>query len=99
MATYQELFGIAENTAPALAQRITVAIVVKAQTIVDDPASTTPLLEWADKALRNPTQDYQAVLNYMLAANKSATVNNINNSNDTAVQNNVNTAVENLLGA
>jgi len=99
MATYQELFDIAGNTSAALSQRITVAIMVKAQTIVDDPTSTTPLLTWADKALRNPREDYQAVLNYLLAANKGGTTNNINNANDTAVQNNVNAAVENLLGA
>ena len=99
MATYLELFQIGNDTAPELAQRIKVAIVVKAQIIAADAQSTAAQNEWAISALRNPAGDMQAVLNYLLAANRAATVVQITGADDAAVQTAVDNAVDQLLGA
>jgi len=99
MATYQELFSIAGDTPAPLAQRITVALAVKAQEIAIDVNSTANQKAWAVSSLKNPSGDYQAVLNYLLATNKAAPVSGITGANDSAVQTAVNNAVDQLLGA
>lgn len=98
MATYSELFGIASATPDSLAQRIRVAISVKAHAIAADAMSTENAKAWAVQALRNPSRDFQAVLNYLLSANKALTVAQITGANDEAVQTAVDNAVDQLLG-
>lgn len=99
MATYQELFAIANDTPPALVQRIRVAITVKAQAIAVDPQSSASMNAWALGALRNPSSDLQVVLNYLLSANKAATPAQITGASDELVQTAVNATVDQLLGA
>ena len=98
MATYQELFDISNDTPPALAQRIRVAIKAKAADIVNDPASTTALNDWARQALRNPDQYQQVMLNYLLGTYREVAVGNITGADDETVQTAVNDAVTRLLG-
>ena len=98
MATYQEIFSIGNDTPPALAQRIRVAIAIKAQTIAVTAESTAAQNAWALSALRNPSGDMQAVLNYLLSANKTATPAQITGASDELVQTAVDSAVDQLLG-
>lgn len=98
MATYQELFGLALDTPSGLSEKITVGIAVKAQSIAVDVNSTAPQKSWAIGALRNPSGEFQAVLNYLLAANKAATAAQISGASDETVQTAVNAAVDQLLG-
>jgi hypothetical protein len=98
MATYQELFQIANDTPPALAEKIRIGIVVKAQAIAASPTSTEKQGAWALNALRNPSGDTQTVLNYILGAYKSAAVSAITGANDATVQTAVDNAVDQLLG-
>jgi hypothetical protein len=99
MATYEELFTITVDTEAALSQKITLAILIKAQEIVDDPSSTTPLLTWAREALRDPRKSYDPVFNYLLVKHKTWTTKNISQASDKVVQESVDDIVDKLLGA
>ena len=99
MATYQELFAIANDIPPALAQRLRVAIAVKAQAIAVDAQASQAQKDWALSALRNPSADLQVVLNYVLGAYKTASVAEITGADDAAVQSAVDLTVNQLLGA
>ena len=95
MATYAELHELRSDS--TLRNRVTVAVVVKAQELMDSAAPTTGEIIWANDALQNPVQKAKEVLNYVIAANKSATVDQIQGATDVAVQTNVNTAADVLI--
>ncbi len=91
MASYLELWELRADA--GLRYRTTVAVVVKAQSLIDSVTPTAAEIAWADNALANATSTAQQILNYVLAVNKDSTVGNILGSSDTAIQTNVDTAV------
>lgn len=95
MATYLELYELRADV--DLRYRVTVAVAVKAQALIDGGTPTTAEITWADAALKNPVAKAIEILNYILAANKSATVSNITGAADTAIQTNVDAAVDALI--
>jgi hypothetical protein len=100
MATYQELYALGNSTTlGALRTKIRVGIAIKAQLIASDAQATAAQRDWAIKALNDPNQYEAPVLNYILAANNTATTAQIETATDAVTQNAVNNAVDTLLGA
>lgn len=95
MATYQELATLfSEST---LKSEITVAIAVSANEILDESPSTPNHAQryaWAAKATSNPNSEAQRFLIGVLAANKDATVAQIENASDAVIQTNVDGLVD-----
>lgn len=95
MATYAELFNLRRDD--GLRNRIAVAAVVKAQSLLALPSPTTAQLTWAQDTFKDPNEKAKLLMEYVLAANKGATVAQIESATDTTIQTNVDTAVDKLL--
>ena len=95
MATYAELFDI--QTDAVLRNKIQIAVIVKAQALIDLASPTANQVTWAANALNDPTKMMTKIMPYVLAANKSATQSNILSASDSAVQTNVGAAVDKLI--
>lgn len=95
MADYIDLKPLAVDQ--VLKDRVEVAIWVRAQKFIDSGTATSDEIQWASDALDNPSLKATQIINYVLAANKSATVPNITSALDPAVQANVDTAVAGLI--
>jgi hypothetical protein len=95
MATYAELYDL--RTHSALRNKITVAIGVKAAAILDSASPTAAQVTWAKEAIENPQSKADAMLNYLLASNASATTGQITGALDAAIQTKVNTAVDTII--
>lgn len=95
MATYVELFDLRSDG--NLRNKVAVACVVKAQTLIALASPTAQQLGWAHKALQNPVGMAQTIMEYVLAANKSATVGQIQGATDATIQGNVDAAADKLL--
>lgn len=94
MATYTELFDLRSNS--DLRNRVAVACAIKAQAIIDSATPTAAQLTWARAAIADPIAKANELLNYVLAANKSATASQIAGASDAAIQTNVGAAVDRL---
>lgn len=100
MATYPELFGL--QSSGDLRNRVAVAIIVAADAIRSESGATTNhanRLVWAEQAFSDPVAKSEQVLWAVLAANKDATVSNIENATDAALQANVDAVVDVLAGS
>lgn len=98
MATYLELGSIRSHPDwPFLLSKIRTAIIIKAATVISDSAPTPEALAWAKEALEKPSV-YDEIANFVIAANASATLDNILNAPDTAIQSNIDAAVDKLYG-
>lgn len=97
MATYDEIYELRSNS--SLKNRIAVAVTKKAQAILDSDTPTAGQVEWAEAAISDPIGKAGSLMNYVLAANSSATVNQIITASDSAIQSNINSAVDTLTGA
>lgn len=91
MATYAELMTLSELS--ALQDKVSIAVAVKAQALLAG-APTSAEVTWAEAAIAAPRGQVSTMLNYVLAANKSATVQQITDSTDAAIQANVDTAAD-----
>lgn len=94
MATYQEIVALAQ--ADRLRQQVKSALAISALTITNEAPATANhalRLAWAKGALGNPDREVDRVVWYVLAANASATVAQINAATDATVQTNVDAAV------
>jgi len=93
MATYNELYSLWHET--GLKNRVTVAMVIAAETIQSE-APATPnhanRLIWARQAFENPVAD--GMFRVILAANKAATREQILGATDTSIQAAVDAAVD-----
>lgn len=97
MATYQELFDLRRNQ--VLLDKITVAIIVAAETVYAEPGGTTNHANrviWAREASIKPRKMAEVFMSAVLAANKTATVANIIIASDSAIQINVDDVVDNF---
>ena len=95
MATYAELFELRNDS--SLRNRVAVAVIKKAQDLIDLTTPTADQITWANDAIDNPASKAGPILNYVLAANSSATVSQIQGASDTAIQANVDSAVDALI--
>ena len=94
MASYVLL--VAEEQADQLRQQVRMAIAVSAFTITNEPPATVNhanRMQWAKNALGNPEAEVDRVIWWVLAANASATIPQIQAATDAAVQTNVDAAV------
>jgi len=95
MATYLELHDQYGNG--DLLAKISTAVVVVALEINDELVSVdnhANRLVWAKGAFSSPMATARSILPAVLAANKGATVAQINDATDVAIQNNVDAVVD-----
>lgn len=95
MATYLELFQLRANS--DLQDRAAVAVTKKAQTLLDLPTPTAAQVAWALAAIEAPKSKAAALLNYILAANSSATVGQITGATDANLQSQLSAAVDAII--
>jgi hypothetical protein len=99
MATYTELHGLAGQN--VLLERITVAIVIAADAILNEPEAAVNhanRLVWAKGAFNNPQNQAKPFLNALLASNNEVTVEAITGATDAAIQSKVDAAVDLFAG-
>lgn len=82
-----------------LIKKVTAALVVWAQSIIDQPTPTATDLAFAAKIIDSPNSEAHRVIKYVIAANGAQDTATIIGASDTAIQNNVNTAASALAGA
>jgi len=92
MATYLELFILKSDS--DLQDKVSTAIVKKAQALLDGATPSAAEVTWATEALDAPLSKRESALNYVLAANSALTVSAIQSATDVAIQTNVDTAVD-----
>jgi hypothetical protein len=100
MATYTELFD--EFKSKLLLKRIVVAIIVAADTVLNESPATANhanRLIWAKDAFTDPENYAKRFLAAILGANNGATVAQIQGSSDTQIQNNVDAAIDVFAGS
>lgn len=95
MATYTEIFGLRTNS--DLINRITVAIAIKAQTLLDAASPTAKQVKWAEAAIADPHGKAAVILNYLLAKNAASTVAQITAVADATMQTQVNAVIDKLI--
>lgn len=95
MATYSELYDLRSND--TLKNKVSVAVAIKAQALLDAAMPTAAQVAWANDAITDPVSKAGQLLNYVLAANSSATVAQITGASDSSIQNNVNSAADALI--
>ena len=94
MAAYQDLYNLFSNS--SLRNKLSVAVVIAAETIRNEDAGTTNhanRLVWAKSAFNNPESIATSMLKALLAANASLTVQQISDASDEALQSKVDLAV------
>lgn len=94
MATYEELYVFRSDD--ELLRKVAVACAVKAQALIDSSTPTSNELTWSAATLSDPLAVAGQLLNYVLAANKSATPAQISAASDSTIQGNVDDAVDKL---
>lgn len=95
MATYTELFDLRSDS--NLRNRVAVAACVKAQSLLALASPTAKQVQWAVAAIADPIGHADDLLNYVLAANRAATVAQIQAATDTALQTQVDAAADKIL--
>ena len=95
MATYSEIYDISSNS--SIRNKIAVAVIKKAQSLLDGATPTTAQVSFSNKAFINPIPEADKIFNYILAANSSATKSQIESSSDAVIQTNVDSAVTALI--
>lgn len=97
MATYDELLTASAND--ALRQRVLVAVMVNANSIILEASATTnhtARLAWARSVLQNPEGSRDQILWSALAQNKALTLAQLTGASDAALQTAVDAAVTGL---
>lgn len=90
MATYEELFGIRNDS--ALKNKVQAAVVIAAETVMNEDGGTTNhanRMIWAKAVFANPTAETNRMFWAVLAANSGAAVGTITGASDAAIQTNV----------
>jgi hypothetical protein len=97
MATFQELFDLRANA--DLRNKVSVAIVKKAQSLIDISVPSANQIQWANQALLDPLAMTTKLFPYVLAQNSGATVTAILAASDSAIQTSVDAAADKLINA
>lgn len=95
MATYTELFDLHSNT--DLLNKVVVACIISAEQIKDEDPGTANhanRLIWAAAVFSNPRAESERMYWALLAANNAATVIQIENATDEAIQGQVDDHVD-----
>ena len=90
MAAYTELYDL--RTDSALRNRVTVAVIVAAETVMnelDTVPNHTNRLVWAKLVFASPSTEAERMFMAVLSANADITVAQIQGASDTAIQANV----------
>ena len=95
MATYLELFTLRSDS--NLQDKITIAVIKKAQSLLDKTTPTANEVTWAAEAISNPSIKAKSLINYILAVNDGLTVSQIKEASDVSIQTNVDSAVDALI--
>lgn len=99
MASFIELSDFRQTVDyETLQDKIKEAIGIKAVAIGDEATPTLAEVDWAKSALESPGVELAKVINYVIAANSTATIAQIIAATDVAIQTNVNNAVDKILG-
>ena len=99
MATYLELATIKEQVGwNEFLSKVRVAAVQKATLIIGSGTPGALALEWAKSTVANPATAGNAIVNYIIMVNDSATTAQILAASDAAIQGNVNTAIDAIYG-
>ncbi len=99
MATYIELSTIhLDDQWNDLLAKVRVACSIKAAAIIDSATPGADALVWAKNTTEQPGTAGNDLVWYIVAANKSATLTQIYNADDVAVQSNVDAAVDAIYG-
>lgn len=96
MATYLELRSLLRGESD-LTQKVETAVIIAADTINSESGATgnhTNRLVWAKQALANWASKASDILPAVIAANSGATVANIRNASDSAIQSNVDSVID-----
>jgi hypothetical protein len=98
MATLLELADFAASADhAALVKKIKVAIAKKAVAVGNLATPTAEQIAWAKDAIAAPDRYAGIVINYVLAANASASIAQIVAATDTAIETQVGNAVDKIL--
>lgn len=95
MATYKEIYDLRSNS--DLRNKIAVAVLVKAQALLDLTTPTAKQVTWAKDAIGNPDAVAATLLNYLLAKNVALTTAQISAATDAAIQSAVNPVVDAII--
>ncbi len=95
MATYAEIYDLRSNS--DFRNKVAVAAAVKAHALLSLASPSAAQVTWATATLANPISKADSLINYVLAANKSATTGQILAATDTAIQTNVDAAVDKII--
>lgn len=90
MATYSELYNLRNDS--ALKNKIAIAVIVAAETIVNEDGGTmnhANRMIWASAVFAGPGNEADRMFMAVLAANKDLTTAQIQAASDTAIQTNV----------
>lgn len=95
MATYDELYGLKNDS--ALRNRVLTACIISSEAVMNE-VDTTPnhanRLVWAASVFAGPASEADRMFMAILAANKDATVAQIQGASDAAIQANVDNHVD-----
>ena len=95
MATYTELYNLRNDN--ALKNRVVVAVIVSAETVMDEDAGTdnrANRLLWARSVFAAPEREADRMFMAVLAANKDSAVATIQGASDAAIQANVDAHID-----
>ena len=95
MASYTEIRNLFQDS--ALRNRTATAVIIAANGILGAPDASRKA--WASKAFANPENESRRVLMAVLAANKDATVAQIQGATDAQLQTNVDAAIDLFIDA
>jgi len=94
MATYTELYQLAQDS--SLIAKVTIAIAVAAEAIrIEDveTANHSARISWATRALFNPDGEARKIMWLLMAQNAAATVGQIQGASDVDILSAVNNAI------
>ena len=95
MATYFELKTLRDDS--DLQDRVSVAIVKKGQALLAGVTPSAAQVTWAIDAINAPEGKMPGMLNYVLGANSSNTVAQIQAASDATLQTNVDAAADAII--
>ncbi len=95
MATYLEIFALRNDS--NLQDKVAVAVVKKAQLLLDAASPTANQVTWSLAAIENPKSKSDGLLNYVLAKNSAATSAQILAVDDATLQTAINAAVDKII--
>ncbi len=96
MATYKELSAL-KNDNTELLDRAMIAVIIKAQTLIDKVTPTAAEIAWANTAIHDPFRKARDLLNYVLAKNNASNIAAITGAPDATLQSNIDDAVDILI--